>query len=50
VTDEPDTWSQREILTDTNAIATKESFSMTSIGKPGITVTKTVDVTQQPPV
>lgn len=47
---EPDTWSQREILTDTNAIATKESFSMTSIGKPGITVTKTVDVTQQSPV
>ncbi|KAI7774534.1 hypothetical protein LA080_008271 [Diaporthe eres] len=47
---EPDTWSQREILTDTNAMATKESFSLTMIGKPGITVTKTVDVTQQSPV
>ncbi|KAJ0124851.1 hypothetical protein J7T55_006194 [Diaporthe amygdali] len=47
---EPDTWSQREILTDTNAMATKESFSLTNIGKTGITVTKTVDVTQQSPV
>ncbi|KAG6359996.1 hypothetical protein INS49_011052 [Diaporthe citri] len=47
---EPDTWSQREILTDTNAMATKESFTLTMIGKPGITVTKTVDVTQQSPV
>jgi hypothetical protein len=47
---EPDTWSQREILTDTNIIAAKESFSMTSLGKPGISVTKTVDVTQQSPV
>lgn len=47
---EPDTWSQREILTDTNAMATKESFGLTTISKSGITVTKTVDVTKQSPV
>lgn len=47
---EPDAWSQRGILADTNVVSTRDSYRMTSLSKTGITVTKTVDVTQQSPV
>lgn len=47
---EPDAWSQRRILADANVVSTKESHRMTALSKTGITVTKTVDVTQQSPV
>lgn len=48
---EPDTWSQRRILADANVVSNKDStYRMNSLSKNGITVTKTVDVTQQAPV
>lgn len=47
---EPDAWSQRGILADANVVSTRDSYRLTSLSKTGITVTKTVDVTQQSPV
>ncbi|KUI59379.1 hypothetical protein VP1G_06657 [Cytospora mali] len=47
---EADAWSQRRILADANVVSMRDSYRMTSLSKTGITVTKTVDVTQQSPV